>query len=163
MARADINSTYDPNEIVTRSQDEHGHSYAPRATLPKTWGPVIQAIVASEQWPEYKHVNDLIRDALYHRLYWIDQQKNRGNIPEVRAAIIRAQFLRRLESQMTETFAWEEFGRKIDEVLQEQYNNANLEGVRDFIEDFRKEILDVPEPSREKLEKQLSAWEMRVS
>lgn len=157
-----MGDAYDPNEIVTRAQDDHGHSVNPRVTLPKTWNAVLAQIVNSDDWPEYRTTQDVIRDALYHRFHWINTQKDRHHIPEVQAAIIRARYLRRLENHLHEALAWDEFRKKIDQVLLEQINEGNEAGVRDFIEDFRDEIRDVPEPHRTKLQKQLDMWAQRA-
>lgn len=77
MARSDFQSAagdeeYDPSAIHTRSQDEHGHTFSPRAHMPKTMGAIIGAFQADPSFPEYNSSPAaFIRDAVYHRAkYW---------------------------------------------------------------------------------------------
>jgi hypothetical protein len=77
MARSDFQETageeeYDPLDIRTRSQDEHGHSFSPRAHMPKTLGAVIGSFQNNPEFPEYSGAAAaFIRDAVYHRAkFW---------------------------------------------------------------------------------------------
>jgi hypothetical protein len=86
MARSDFEATageegYDPFEIHTRSQDEHGHTFSPRAHMPKTMGAIVGAFLASPLFPEYNSPAAFIRDAVYHRAKFWETQQERDSLP----------------------------------------------------------------------------------
>lgn len=153
---------YDPNEIITSSQDDHGHSTNFRTHVPKPWYAQMMMYINSDDWPEYRQVQDIVRDALYHRLHWMSEQKNREQFPGIRQAILRARHQRRLRANMENTIAWAEFSTEIDRVLAEKIAAQQWEGALEWCAEFKGELDDVEEPFRSKMLRQITSWEMRA-
>lgn len=168
MARSDFAaadtsaSVYDPNEIHTPSQDEKGHSVNLRLHVPVPWHGILQQIVSSDDWPEYRSIHDIVRDALYHRMHWIGQQKNREQFPLVYQALIRAHYDRVLTNFADEAVDWRRHAEKIDQVMQLQVESGNADSVKAYIEDFAPRLVHISEPYRTRLSLQLQGWAARA-
>ena len=72
----DDDRDYDPHKIFAKSTDGHGHSSSVRVVnIQPELLHAVGAWLASGRAPKgYRTVNDLVRDALYHRLkFWEDE------------------------------------------------------------------------------------------
>ena len=112
-------------------------------------------IINSDMWPEYRSNQDIIRDALYHRLHWIDQQKNRGNIPAIAAALARARLQRVLFQQTSDSAEWVQLSNDIHTTLTIRLNEGDFTGVKEFINQAMDAVDDFEEPYRTRLVEQL--------
>ena len=162
MARADIETGYSPDEIITRSQDEMGHSANLRVHIPKPWRAMIEQIVQSDAWPEYSSVQDFIRDAIYHRLHWTTIAKDRDHIPAVRAMVMQIRRERELNVIAQQHMTWRAFSDRIERTLQEMMQAGDWDLIAAWCEDTLDEIDDVPEPHRTRLADQLESWRKRA-
>lgn len=167
MARSDFAAQsgggYDINDIITSSQDEHGHSVNLRLTVPKSWNAILHKIKESDSWPEYTSANAIMRDALYHRLHWISEQKNRQAFPAIDEAIAIAQAESSLELDNRRAERVAVLRKKIDDVLGEMLSNYEYEALVEWVDDFAEHQLPrIQQPHRKKLEEQLSMYRRRA-
>jgi hypothetical protein len=153
---------YDPDEIHTTSQDDHGHSIHLRVHCPKTWGAILAQIVDSAQWPEYRSNQDIIRDALYHRLNWIDEQKDRSHIPSIQQALARARLQLRLLQDAADAEEWMAFSNMIQTTLNRRIAAGDYAGIKDFVQEAATAVESFQEPYRSQLSEQLRNFYVRA-
>lgn len=146
---------YDPDEIHTTSQDDHGHSIHLRVHAPKTWGAIMGQVIESDMWPEYRSNQDIIRDALYHRLQWIDDQKDRSHIPSIAQALARARLQRKLAQDAADAEEWMTFSNDIQTTLNRRIAAGDFAGIKEFIQDAVPAVESFQEPYRTQLADQL--------
>lgn len=149
---------YDPDEIITISQDTNGHSTNLRVHVPTTWRAMMEPIIQSDQWPEYGSVQAIFRDALYHRLHWISEQKVRTQFPEVARAVVRDRYRKRLEADVALEAEAREFRQTIDRTLSEMLQREEYEAVQSLAEDMLEDIDSFRGPEQEKLTNQLHTY-----
>ena len=73
MFKGSLETPYDPARFYTRATNDHNHSKRVGAAVPPEIAGMAQQIVEQKRVPEYQSVGDVIRDALIHRLEWINQ------------------------------------------------------------------------------------------
>lgn len=61
--------SYDRAKFYCHSTDRKGHSEPIRAPLPPTITAKMSEIIQSKRFPDLRSVQDIIRDAVYHRLH----------------------------------------------------------------------------------------------
>lgn len=62
---------YSPDRFYTRATDGKGHAELLHLKLPPELASALAQIVQSRAIPEYRTVQDLIRDAIVHRLHYL--------------------------------------------------------------------------------------------
>lgn len=65
---------YSPENFYTRASDEKGHREEMRLKLPPAVMRELAEIVAARTWPSIRTPGDLVRDALIHRLHWLNER-----------------------------------------------------------------------------------------
>lgn len=153
---------YDPDEIMTRSQDHNGHSTNQRVYIPPTWKAMMENIKDSDQWPEYRGFQDIVRDALYHRLHWITAQKNRGQYPEVQSAMVRERYRKRLEADIQYEASVREFKETIDRSLSEMLQREEYDAVLSYVDDMLQDMDHFKGREQEKLINLLHTYQERA-
>lgn len=94
---------YSPNQFYTASSDKTGDRITYRVNVPGDVGAELIRLVQSGKVPYYRTVQDVWRDALYHRLRWVADLVGDPELQEA-VAIMRRQALidrrlRQLEQQ----------------------------------------------------------------
>lgn len=161
MAHSDFASEsggYDPNEIMTGSQDKHGHSTNLRVHVPTTWRAMIEQLIQSDQWPEYSSLQAVFRDSLYHRLHWTTTQKNRGQFPNIARAMVRERYRKRIENDILLEASIKEFRQSIDRSLSEMLQREEYESVQSYVEDLLADMDSFKGHEQEKLVNQLHTY-----
>lgn len=105
---------YDPNEFYTASQDKKGHSFHMRVNLPKPLGGQLYGLIQSAVVPQYRSVEDIARDAVYHRVKQIARAIDDGELE----AVVDMAMLHAQELQITET------AQHAEELIDAMQNNA---------------------------------------
>lgn len=149
---------YDPDEIMTSSQDRNGHSTNQRVHVPPSWRAMMEQYIQSDQWPEYRHMADIVRDALYHRLYWASQQKNRSQFPEVASAMVRERYRKRLDAEVLREMELREFRHDLDTRLTEMLQREEYEAVLSYCEDLLTDMSAFEGRGQEKLVNQIHTF-----
>lgn len=65
---------YSPDQFVTPACDAKGHAERIRINLPPDVMPALAQIVGSGQFEAYRTAHDVIRDAVYHRIWFLADQ-----------------------------------------------------------------------------------------
>lgn len=161
MAHKDFASEaggYDPDEIMNRSQDHNGHSTNQRVYIQPTWKAMMEQVVQSDQWPEYRTFQDVVRDALYHRLHWITTQKQRGLFPEIQSAMVRERYIKRLEADIQYEASIRAFRDVIDKSLTAMLQREEYDSVQSYVEDLLQDMDSFKGREQEKLVNQLGTY-----
>ena len=153
---------YDPDTIVTDSQDGHGHSAHLRVHVPKTWGAIMHGVVNSDAWPEYRTTQDILRDALYHRLHWIEQQKNREQVPGVAESIRRERLRTEIERSNLEQEERQQFVGEVEQGLGRRIAAGDIDGARKLLDQAEVVVSEFPEPYRAHAEERMRVWRERL-
>jgi hypothetical protein len=127
---------YDVDQIITASQDKFGHSANVRTHIPRPWVGMINEIVQSDDWPEYKGQNAFIRDAIYHRLHWASEQSDRYMKPEVAKQIIIAQRMASYEQLRQDLEQIEELMTDLDDTFRKVVSSGDLATAKTMLSDF---------------------------
>jgi len=136
---------YDPNAFYTASQDKKGHSFHARVNLPKPLGGAIGALIQSAAVPQYRTVEDVARDAIYHRVKQIARALDDGELEaQVDMAMLVAQELHIIET-----------AQHADELIDAMQTNAaamwaraDYKGLKKFLAERRSVSENLPEPHR---------------
>lgn len=67
---ADV-ADYSPEKFYTHATDAKGHLSQMRVAFPPQIANEISKYVASGKYPDYRTAQDVIRDAVFHRLKWL--------------------------------------------------------------------------------------------
>lgn len=79
-ATADEQDAYDPTRFYTYSQDKKGHSVGIRINIPKPLAGELSNLAKSGTVPAYRSTEDVVRDALYHRVKQIARMVDNGEL-----------------------------------------------------------------------------------
>lgn len=164
MARADFADGYSIDDIYAGgSKDEQGHSSNLRCHVPDSWLGALAELVASKEWPEYKTVQHIIRDAVYHRIKWASNQSDRGRLPGVKLAIVMAEQEERLDGQTRMRNNYKRLREKIELTFREALAEREGMVVREIISDFMDQLEEFPEPYQSRLLDDLLYWQKRAA
>ena len=155
-------SFYDPDEIHTASQDDHGHSAHLRVHVPKSWAALLQFVADSPSWPEFRSNQDIIRDAIFHRLHWIEAQKDREQFPYVQEALARERLLARLRIEEADADHREEMLARIERSLSRNLVEGDVDAARKTVEEAEGLMASLPHPFATRFAEQLVEWRQQV-
>ena len=96
--------------FVTPSTDSRGHSDNFRVHMPQGWLAIISQVVESKEIPAYKSAADLVRDAVWHRLEYLEKRV------VLDAATTERMYLEATHNAMTE---WRERVERNDAMVEE--------------------------------------------
>lgn len=65
---------YDPRKFYTKATDSRGHRESINLKVSPAIARLLSEIVQSRAVPAYKTVGDVVRDAIVHRLHWLDEE-----------------------------------------------------------------------------------------
>lgn len=100
---------YSPDQFVTPACDQKGHADRARIAFPPDVFPALAQIVGSGQFEAYRTPHDIVRDAVYHRIWYLADQlgvtyrerKLQGQIRQVVTSAARVAHLEQLAYQRT--------------------------------------------------------------
>lgn len=87
-------TAYSIDKFYTQSTDKRGHTEHIRVGLPPGLLAKVQELVQGSQFPDYRTSQDIVRDAVYHRLHYLADQ---NDLPDLRHII--EQEIRMVERQ----------------------------------------------------------------
>lgn len=64
---------YDANKTYTRSTNKHDHSITVNVNMPREYQSIIGTFVKDDAYPGYTSVQAFIRDAIFHRVFYLAQ------------------------------------------------------------------------------------------
>lgn len=126
---------YSPDQFVTPACDQKGHSERVRINLPPDVMPALGQIVASGRFEAFRSVHDVIRDAVYHRTWYLADQlgatykdrKLQGQIRQVVTSAARVAELEQMAYQRTKRV---EFVRALEVEIEECRRLRDKAGVQ---------------------------------
>lgn len=62
---------YSPDRFYTQATDNKGHRSVTRVSFPPYMVAEVEALAASSNYSHYRTAQDVIRDAVFHRLQWL--------------------------------------------------------------------------------------------
>lgn len=102
---------YSPEKFYTRSTDARGHTETMWLRLPPSLARVIAEVVQSRKIPQYRTAQDLVRDAIVHRLHYLKEK-----LPETGTTV--TQFLIGMEDVLAHQRMMSDFEKKMEELSQ---------------------------------------------
>lgn len=126
---------YSPDQFVTPACDQKGHSERVRINFQPDVLPTLGQIVGSGQFEAYRSVQDVVRDAVYHRIWYLADQlgttyrdrKLEGQIRQVVTSAARVAELEQLAYQRTKRV---EFVRALEAEIEECRRLRDKAGVQ---------------------------------
>jgi len=73
--KKDLKDASNPEEFIFHAADEKGHTKTMRVNVPTDLAQMLHQIVQKGHFP-YRTDEDVIRDALFHRLAWLNENKD---------------------------------------------------------------------------------------
>jgi hypothetical protein len=71
-------SEYSVEAFYTHATDQKGHTVSMRVQFPPGMANDIHALAASSDYPQYRSVNDYVRDACVHRWQWLSSWEGKN-------------------------------------------------------------------------------------
>lgn len=146
---------YSPERFYTEAADRQGHRAWLRVPVPTHVAGRIAELIASREIPAYRTPQDLIRDALVHRLYYLTKVWPEAKQTNRLFQLVLAEAER--EARRREYEAAESFIEQAVETARKAKELAGLERAREELESARQELDRLfPaswEPLREKFER----------
>ena len=127
----------DPQEFVFHSTDEKGHSATVRVNIPNDMAQMVNQIVQKGYF-EYRTREDIIRDSLYHRLAWLDANRDLGLGEKLRR-------LRSLDYILEDENERIEFQHRMEKLGQELAAIPDEEEQKRLVSDLASQVHLMPE------------------
>lgn len=137
---------YDPYRFYPRATDGHGHSDRLTIKFPPDIVQQASALIATQTWPVYTNVHDLVRDSLVHRLAWISEHPAEGATPDSNVVASLRSMLQNLILQNTldayeaELVAADRVKAKLRRVCAIAIQEGDHEALRAFLDTIRQHV-----------------------
>ena len=137
-------SEYSPDEFYTHATDKKGHCVSIRTAVPPTAASAVDAYVASPLFPSYKTSQDVMRDALFHRLQWLEDNMTGQSADDI--ATWQAQIAIEKEAE------WHRSSQKLVQDINDIRMNAMTELDMKRFREVAEKALDANLPETVRLE-----------
>lgn len=157
---------YDPNHIFQGgAKDVQGHSTSIRCSFPDPWVAFIKERVADKAWPEYTTEQHFIRDAVFHRIKWVEKQTDRVTSDYSRTLLVLATMNDELEQLETMRIAHKELLSRIDREGKAALADGNHKALAEIMGNFRERIAEFnfSDTYRHKLYDEIEWWERKLN
>ena len=166
---------YREDRIYTRSTDAAGHQKHLRVNVPPSIAGQLASLAADGQIPAYRTSQDVVRDAIVHRLHWLAQNQLNPNQDVMRVVDVEMRKCRldAITREVVELNGMVEAAREameqaahardvyalFDAITQAQleaeavrdpYQTRIFEMVRDYRQRYATELARINEPEEEK-------------
>jgi len=126
---------YSLDEFYTRATNQHDHSRSIRVHLPPDLSGRIAKVV--EDVPLYRNTSDLIRDAIVHRLHYLDESGY--DLKLIRDAQAMEMVMSRMEAQVERNKIQEQMIVN----LKESIAQARALNQMEYLEDLKEQVMDL--------------------
>lgn len=116
------NEGYSIDKFYTKSTDGRGHQKHVRVNAPPALVARASKMVKAEALP-YNTVQDLVRDALHHRVHWLEKNVSNIEVDQDLVAVLRLQ--ERIDYIRTEGETLEQLVDTLEESLELHYQRKN--------------------------------------
>lgn len=141
-------SGYDPDEFYCSTRSPDGQSFSMSVTIPAAMASQIGRIVQSGEFP-YKTREDMIRDALHHRLHHLDQMGDLGIETRRRIALWRRQ--EELDRHEAEIEATERLIKETAQMVERARGKGDRVLLEKVVQEAEAAAADLHEPWRQML------------
>lgn len=150
---------YKENRFYTHSTNRKGFKDTVRIPLPPNVLAQMNAIVQQRKVADYKTVQDLVRDAIIHRLKWLvdytgDEEMDRAVDREVQSA--------RMEQIRNECNDWMMVYSLNEEALYDLKAQGDKEGIEQLLEVMRQYAAGIRNPYQERFYLLIMRYERQV-
>ncbi len=139
--------SYSEDKFYTSASDKRGHSEQARVTFPQGILSQILAIVQSGSIPQYKTVQHFIRDAVYHRLKYLQTHNVKVDEKEL-SAIGLSNTISKYESYID---TLDNAESTIRQVLEKARSSQDYEAINSIIDDVSDAMDNIPESYRQRI------------
>lgn len=147
-----VTDDYDISSFYTKGSDGRGHSDNMRVRLKPDVAGEIASLVASGFIPDYTTPQDMVRDAIVHRLRWIAENTDNRDLRAKLDDAVRRMVIEETTSRyvnLVETF--EEFLSRTREVCERALKFGDHHGVAEYLDDVVEYASNSREPYRSTL------------
>lgn len=127
---ATTDNTYREDEFYTRSVDGKGHQKHLRVNVPPVMFARMNELANDDGLPDYRTVQDVARDAIEHRLKWL--QDNKGVLEEYEQAGQVSRAMSRVESLRAKTQELDNFIDQLHQGMAEAQRSLDLIRVEEL-------------------------------
>ncbi len=138
--------SYDPFRFYTFSQDKHGHSGTLHVPFPKPLLAEMAALASSGVVPAYRGANDIVRDAVYHRVKQIAQMVDAG---ELEVSVDMAMLMSDEMKIQNDAQEAANLIAAMKENAQGIYAREGTDGLRLYLAQREEDLDSIPAPFRE--------------
>lgn len=154
---------YDEDKFYTHSTDGNGHyERIPQTKIRPSLEAMIAAVMAA--YPEYKSVGDFVRDALLHRVVYL--QRNKAELYAKLQPLIRRDVQRQdMAREQVEFATWEQYNEELRDLIARVVQAQNWAKAGEWLQNAQ-ELLDsgaVPEGLAKELERTIEDGWNQVS
>ena len=155
----DEDEGYSIDSYYCRSTDGHGHSENIQTKFPPEVAGILSSLVQSGRVPEYSSVQNVVRDAVIHRLIKVTREIGDGELE--RKITIEMQ-LAKLAAHRREIENNEQLVKELEELLEEAASKQDWRALERIIVDGEATVDLLRTPYQEKANRQLSIYRSRL-
>jgi len=144
----DEDDPYDPHHFYTHSQDRKGHSFHMRVNIPKPLAGAAGALIQTGRIPQYRTIEDIARDAFYHRIKQIARAIDNEDLEQtVDLAMLLADELR-IQAEQDEA---ESFMAAVRTNAERLWQLGERTALRKYLADREPYVDSIPNPYSKEL------------
>jgi hypothetical protein len=156
---------YSEYNFYTNAVDKKGHGTVAHTKYPDYMLAVVSEIVQSKEIPQYRTQGDVMRDALFHRLVWLD--KNKGNVRNIPNLSRLVQIMISKEIALNRAREAKELNdlvKQVKETCEMLYNFADYSELKETIEEQRERLkeAEIRDPYRKRIVEILDEYERKL-
>jgi len=145
-------SSYSLDDFYTRSVDSRGHKELTRLVLPPNVLSALTVIVQSGKVPAYRTVQDIIRDAIMHRLWWLEKYVLKGDYGIIDYKSLAVMKLQRfIDESLKEGQRMEAICSNAEKTLEYHRSMGDIEELLRALSEMRDQLDNLREPYKSRL------------
>lgn len=143
---------YSPTKFYTGASDAQGRMSSYRINVPLSIGMELRRLIESREIAAYQTVNDIVRDALTHRLHYLAEQRKMDRLERHNIAY---QLTSDQERRRAEMHSLDEFIDQTAQTIQLARAKGDVMVLREVVEEAQEAAKAIREPYRGRLLKLL--------
>jgi len=153
-------TTYSLEDFYTKSVDSRGHREMTRVAFPPNVLSTLSTIVQSGKIPAYRTVQDVIRDAVLHRIWWLERyalKESYGIIDYTSLKMVKLQ--QAVENSLKEGERMEAIVSTAEKALEHHRLIKDKEEMIRLLNELRNQLDNIREPFRGRLKSIIERFE----
>jgi hypothetical protein len=153
-------TTYSLEDFYTKSVDSRGHREMTRVAFPPNVLSTLSTIVQSGKIPAYRTVQDVIRDAVLHRIWWLEKYALKESYGIIDYASLKMMKLQQfIENSLKEGQRMEAIVTNAEKALEYHKSLRDKEEMIKVLSELRNQIDNVREPFKDRLKNIIERYE----